>query len=247
MVSGLMEMPMNFTSEVLDDLRSLPCLSGLGNNDLAVMGEMTRIREIERNEALFEESEPAKFFFVLKTGTVKLYKTSTEGRELIIKIMGPGDYFCCAPLCTGGNYMVRGIALEKSTLIVIPSQTFLTVLRDSVGKTGWKIISTLCKRVHYLSGLLEDLAFKDVEKRVMTTLLSLSDKAPDQDGFVSLQVSHQEVASMTGTVREVVSRTMSKLKKEGIVTHTSVKGFTIDRGRLRVRMDRQSALSSLHM
>ena len=83
---------------------------------------------------------------------------ASEGRELIIKIMGPGDYFCCAPLCSGGNYMVRGIALEDSTLIVIPSQTFMTVLRNSVGETGWKIISGLCKRIHYLSGLLEDLA-----------------------------------------------------------------------------------------
>lgn len=247
MLSDLKEMPMNATSEVLDDLRSLPCLSGLGNRDIAVMGEMTRIREIDRSEALFEESEPAKFFFVLKTGTVKLYKTSQEGRELIIKIMGPGDYFCCAPLCTGGNYMVHGIALEKSTLIVIPSQTFMAVLRNTVGETGWKIISTLCKRVHYLSGLLEDFAFKDVEKRVITTLLSLSDQTPDQDGLVSLQVSHQAVASMTGTVREVVSRTMSKMKKEGIITHTSVKGFTIDRGKLRRLMARQSSLSSLRM
>ena len=236
---------MNPAVDVLDDLRALPCLSGLGKNDLAVMGEMTRIREIDKNEAVFEEAEPAKFFFVLKTGTVKLYKTSSEGRELVIKIMGPGDYFCCAPLCSGGSYMVRGVALENSTIIVIPSQTFMTVLRNSVGETGWKIISGLCKRIHYLSGLLESLAFKDVEKRIIAVLMTLSDRTSEQDGLVPLQISHQELASMTGTVREVVSRTMSKLKKEGIIVHTSVKGFTIDRGKLKDLAERQSSFDAL--
>ena len=238
---------MNPVSEILDDLRSLPCLSGLGKDDLAVMGEMSRIRDVGKNETIFEESDPAKFFFVLKTGTVKLYKTSQEGREFIIKIMGPGDYFCCAPLCAGGNYMVRGIALEDSSLIVIPSQTFMAVLRNTVNETGWRIISGLCKRIHYLSGLLEDLAFKDVEKRVMTTLLTLSGQIPQEDDFISLQLSHQDVASMTGTVREVVSRTMSKLKKEGVITQTSGKGFTVDRGRLSKLMDKQSSIPSLRM
>jgi CRP/FNR family transcriptional regulator len=178
---------------------------------------------------------------------VKLYKTSREGRELIIKIMGPGDYFCCAPLCAGGNYMVRAIALEDTTLIVIPSGTFIKALRNAVTEVGWRIISGLCKKIHYLSGLLEDLAFKDVEKRVMTTLLTLSSQIPQQNGFISFQLSHQDVASMTGTVREVVSRTMSKLKKEGVITHSSVKGFTIDRGRLSTLVDKQSTVPSLRL
>lgn len=233
--------------EIIDDLRSLPCLSGLGKDDLVSMGEMTRIKEISKNEAIFEESDPVRFFFVVKTGTVKLYKTSREGRELIIKIMGPGDYFCCAPLCAGGNYMVRAIALEDTTLIVIPSGTFMKALRNTVTEVGWRIISGLCKKIHYLSGLLEDLAFKDVEKRVMTTLLTLSSQIPQQNGFISLQLSHQDVASMTGTVREVVSRTMSKLKKEGVITHSSVKGFTIDRGRLSTLVNRQSSVPSLRL
>ena len=238
---------MNAVSEVLDDLRSLPCLSSLGKDDLLVMGEFSKIREFGKNEVIFEESDPVKFFFVLKTGTVKLYKTSQEGRELIIKIMGPGDYFCCAPLCAGGNYMVRAIALEDTSLIVIPSKAFTQALRNTVSETGWRIISGLCNKIHYLSRLLEDLAFKDVEKRVITTLLTLSSQTPQKDGFISLQLSHQDVASMTGTVREVVSRTMSKLKKEGVITNTSVKGFTIDRGRLSMLVKKQSTLPALRM
>jgi CRP/FNR family transcriptional regulator, cyclic AMP receptor protein len=238
---------MNSGQEILDDIRALPCLSGFGKDDLFTIGEMTKIKEIGRNEAVFEEAEPAKFFFVLKTGTIKLYKTSQEGRELIIKIMGPGDYFCCAPLCSGGSYMVRAIALEDSTLITIPSQTFMTVLRSTVSETGWRIILGLCNKIHYLSRRLEDLAFKDVEKRVIATLLTLSGQIHQEDDFISLQVSHQDVASMTGTVREVVSRTMSKLKKEGVITHTSVKGFTIDRGRLSKLAGRLSSVPSLRL
>jgi CRP/FNR family transcriptional regulator len=143
--------------------------------------------------------------------------------------------------------MVGAIALDDSSLIVIPSETFKEVLRSAVSETGWKIISGLCNKIHYLSGLLEDLAFKDVEKRVITTLMTLAGEVSPKESFISLQLSHQDVASMTGTVREVVSRTMSKLKKAGVITHSSVKGFTIDRGRLSKLMDKQSSVSSLRL
>jgi CRP/FNR family transcriptional regulator len=230
---------MNPLTEVLDGLRSFPCLSGLGKDDLLFMGKLTKIKKINRNEVLFEETDQAKFFFVLKSGTVKLYKTSQEGRELVIRIMGLGDYFCCAPLCSGGYYMVRAIAIEDTTLIVIPSEAFINALRNTVSETGWKIITGLCNKIYFMSSLIEDLAFKDVEKRVMATLLTLSSQMPQQGELISFQLSHQDVASMTGTVREVVARTMSKLKKEGVVTHTSVKGFTIDRARLSMLLNKQ--------
>ncbi len=196
------------------------------------MEQMARLKRISKNNILFEESEPVKFFFIVKQGTIKLYKTSKKGRELIVRIMNSGDYFCCAPLYTGGKYFVGAIAVEDSLLVTIPAEDFKKALRNEMTETGWKIISGLCNKIRYLSTLVEDITFKDVEERVITTLLRLAEERAPNAKVASLQLTHQDIASMTGTVREVVSRAMSRLKKEGVIVDSNVKGFKLDKERL---------------
>lgn len=210
----------------------LPCLSGLRDKELLTISRLARIRDADKDEVIFKEAEPAEFFFTLRKGTVKLYKTSEEGRELTVKIMRPGDYFCCAPFYSGGKHYVGANTVERSTLIVIPAKDFKEKLREEVGETGWKIIAGLCSKIRYLSGLVEDLTFKDVEARVVGTLLRLADERHTDSNIVSLDLTHQDIASMTGTVREVVSRTISRLKKDGIISNGHGKGFNIDRYKL---------------
>jgi CRP/FNR family transcriptional regulator len=223
---------MNPYSEIVHDLRLLPCLSGLAGEEISFMEQMARPRKVPKGIVLFEEEEAVEFFFIVKQGAVKLYKTSKEGRELIVKIMGPGDYFCCAPLYAGGKYFVGAVALEDSLLITIPAEDFKKTLRSEVTEMGWKVISGLCNKIRYLAKLVEDLTFKDVEERVILTLAQLAeDRAPDTR-VASLQLTHQDIASMTGTVREVVSRAMSRLKKEGVIIDSTVKGFRIDKEKL---------------
>jgi CRP/FNR family transcriptional regulator len=223
---------MNSVSEINHDLRILPCLSGLGDDDLAIIGRRAELKRITRNDVLFSESDPVRFFFVLRTGAVKLFKTSKDGRELIIRTMKPGDYFCCAPLFDGERSLANAVAVEDSTLIVIPSDKFKEMLCGSVGEIGLKVIVSLCAKIKHLSSLVEDLTFKDVEHRVLMTLLSLSEERSPKENVVALSVSHHDIASMTGTVREVVSRVMSRLKKEGIITESSIRSFKIDKERL---------------
>lgn len=216
----------------MQDLRILPCLSGLRDKELSTISRLARIRNTGKDEVIFKESEPAEFFFALRKGTVKLYKTSEEGRELTVKIMRPGDYFCCAPLYSGGKHYVGANTVERSTLIVIPAKDFKEKLREEVGETGWKIIVSLCSKIRYLSGLVEDLTFKDVEARVVGALLRLADERHTDSNIVSLNLTHQDIASMTGTVREVVSRTISRLKTDGTILNGYGKGFKIDRYKL---------------
>lgn len=221
------------TPDMLDDLRALPCLSGLKNDDLSVIGEQVHLRTFLKNEILFRESDPASFLFVVRTGKIKLYKTSSEGRELSIKIMGPHEYFCCAPLYLDGKYPVSASAKEDSTVVSIPAKDFKDLIGISVNSVGLKIISGLCNRIKYLSGLVENLSFKDVEQRILMTILRLSEEKAPKDNLVSLSISHQDIASITGTVREVVSRTMSKLKKKGIIVDSSIKSFRINKNMLK--------------
>ncbi len=220
---------MTQVSEIGIDLRRLPCLSGLKEEDLASIGEMAVLKTVSRNEVLFEESEPMRSFFIVRNGAVKLYKTSSEGRELIVKIIGRGDYFCCAPIYAGGSYFVSAKAVEDTSLIVIPADQFKEMLCSGLNEIGLRILSGLCSRIRYLSNLVEDLTFKDVEQRATTALLRLAEEKAPEDTIVSLKITHQDIASMSGTVREVVSRIMSRLKKEGVITDSSIRGFKLNK------------------
>ncbi|MFN3479324.1 MAG: Crp/Fnr family transcriptional regulator [Thermodesulfovibrionales bacterium] len=217
--------------DVLPELRLLPCLSGLKDNDLDIIMRMARVKRFKKNEVIFEETENARFFFIIITGSVKLYKTSPQGKELLIRIMKQGDYFCCAPLYCG-TYHVNAMTMDESTLIVIPSEKFKELISGGVGGVGLKIISSLCSRVRYLSDLVENITFKSVEDRIILCLLKMAEEKETVEDIVNVSVTHQDLASMTGTVREVVSRTMSRLKKEGVVLESTARGFKIKKSGL---------------
>lgn len=230
---------MESLSEVARDLHMFPCLSGLKAEDLALIEELSRVRSIPRNAVLFLESDPAESFFIIRNGSIKLYKTSREGRELIMKIMKAGDYFCCAPVCEKRTYYVSAVALEDSVLITIPAEDFRCRLLGGISPVGMKMLGSLCSRIRYLSGLVEDLTFKDVEHRVLIALLRLAEEKMSPYNIVPLSYTHQDIASLTGTVREVVSRVMLRLKKEKVIVESSIKGFRIDKARLTKYLDRK--------
>jgi CRP/FNR family transcriptional regulator, cyclic AMP receptor protein len=220
------------TPEVIDDLRVIPCLSGLNRQDLTAIQSMANLRTVPRNSDLFFEGDPVDFFFVVKDGLVKLYKGSQDGRELLIRRMGPGDYFCCAPLYTTGMHYVSGRAVKESVLVMLPAAEFKCLMSGGVSEMGQRMIRSLCSRIRYLSELVEDLTFKNVEQRIMITLWRVAEESLPSDPVVHLSITHHDIASMIGTVREVVSRTMLKLKKEGIIAETGMKGFKVDKEKL---------------
>ncbi|RJQ43701.1 MAG: Crp/Fnr family transcriptional regulator [Nitrospiraceae bacterium] len=223
---------MSTVSPIITELRTLPCLSALKEEELYSLGGHSHTKKFQKNDTLFLEDDPVHSLFVVKTGRIKLFKTSFNGKELIIKIMRPDEYFCCAPVYCDKVHPVSAAALEDSEILVIPVKDFKAMLNSSVSETGLRIISGLCSRIKYLSGLLEDISFKDVEHRILMLLLRLAEeKAPEAD-IVLLTITHQDIAAMTGTVRVVVSRTMSKLKKEKIIVDSTIKGFTLDKARL---------------
>lgn len=223
---------MNYAPKRIQDLRIFPCLSRLSDKDLAIIGKKAELRTVDKNAVLFFESDPVKFFFILKEGSIKLSKFSKNGKELIIRIMKPEDYFCCTPLLTGGKSLVNANATDDSTLITIPGDYFKKILFNGTNEIGIKIIRTLCSKIEYLSHIVEDLAFKDVEHRIIISLLKLAEERFPNNNESTLKITHQILASMSGTVREVVSRTLLKLKKKRVITDTTVRGISVNKEKL---------------
>lgn len=230
---------MSFSGAVLDELRVIPCLSSLREQDLSVITEISTVRNIPKNSMLFLEAEPVESFFIVRSGAIRLFKSSEEGRELTVRVMKEGDYFCCAPIYGSGKYYVNAVTLEDSVLITIPADDFKRLFMGGMSEIGMKMIASLCARIRFLSNLVEDLTFKDVEQRVVVALLRLAEEKMGEGNLVTLSLTHQDIASLIGTVREVVSRVMLKLKREKIIVESSIKGFTIDKARLIQYLERR--------
>ncbi|GAB4389335.1 MAG: Crp/Fnr family transcriptional regulator [Thermodesulfovibrionales bacterium] len=220
------------SSDVTSDLRAFPCLSSLDDEEIGVIERMARRRSFSKGETLFSESDPVEFFYTVKSGAIKLFKTSEEGRELTVRIMGPNDFFCCAPLYASGRHFVSASAVVDSEIVTLPADGFKAALFKGMSDTGMRIINGLCGKIKYLSNLLEEITFKGVEQRVLVTLLRLADEEARGGPTATLSFTHQDIAAFTGTVREVVSRIMLKLKREGVIVDSSARGFTVDRARL---------------
>ncbi len=216
---------------IVKELKVLPCLSLLTEEDLERIGNGLEIKNIKKNDVIFSEAEPVRDIFIVKKGSVKLYKTSSDGRELIIRIMKEGDYFCCAAALSGERYFVSASAIEDSVVVTLSLHLFKKRLFGNIDPLTMKLIKGLCNRIRYLSSVVEELTFMNVEQRIGNLLFRFAEECGGGDE-VELSLTHQEIASMVGTVREVVSRVMSRFKKEGIILDSNVKGFRVSKERL---------------
>ncbi|HBH62161.1 MAG TPA: hypothetical protein DDX85_10585 [Nitrospiraceae bacterium] len=213
-------------------LKSIPCLASLEQANLSKLEKKANLKRIRKQGWLFRETDALKSFFIVTSGAIKLFKTSEEGRELLIQIMEKGDHFCFAPMYLGKEYLVNAQAMEESYVIMINAPDVKSILEDETGVFARKIISALCRKVDHLSKMIEDLAFNDIEQRISRALLKMIVVSNQTDNMVSLDMSHRDIASITGTVREVVSRVIKKLKKNDIVVETGVRHIKVNRDKL---------------
>ncbi len=217
--------------DITAQLRNLYCLNLLEEESLLRIAEVARKRVLFREEALFEEGEEVGYLYMVCSGSIKLFKVSPEGRELIIRVVNAGDLFGCESLFHEDRYLMSAVALEESEVIRMPAERFKEVFISESGPAGLRLLESLSTCIQQLVGLIDNLAFKDVELRILDKLYEFTSHAPLSD-TVTLRLTHQDIASLVGTVREVVSRTMSKLKSKGVVVESTVRGFRVDRARL---------------
>jgi CRP/FNR family cyclic AMP-dependent transcriptional regulator len=226
---------------ITDDinLKLIPCLSSLGPEYLKKLEQKANIRKIRKKGMIFREADSVRSFFIVRSGIVKLFKTSEEGRELLIEVMEKGDHFCFAPMFLGNAFTVNAQAIEESEIIMMEADVFKSIIDHDTGALGKKMISALCRKVEHLSRIIEDLAFNDIEQRISGSILKMIVAGGRTDNIVTLKISHRDIASITGTVREVVSRVIKKFKENGIVVDSGVRHMKVDRTRLMSFMENE--------
>ena len=207
-------------------LARVPLFSGLTEAELGYLVERAVPRHYSPGEMVFSEGEPCAGLYVVERGHIRIFKTSAAGREQVLTIDGPGSSVAEIPVFDGGPYPASGAAVDHATLLFIGKQDF-QALCLAHPQVALKVLRMVGARLRRLVGIIEELSFTTVRHRLVSLLFRLAEREGRKtaEGVeFSLPASHQELASQIGTVRELVSRNLSRLQAEGLVR---VEGRTV--------------------
>ena len=209
------------TAAVTTDLTVLsraPIFADLSEEELAALARRTVSNHVKAGELLFAEGDPCQGFFIVESGEVKIFKTAVTGREQILTVERPGDSVAELPVFDGGPYPASAMAVAESTLLFISKRDFRAVVLEHP-EVALKVLKTVGLRLRRLVGLIEELSFTTVRSRLVTLLVRLvrTEGQPTERGMELTLPPNQELASNIGTVRELISRNISRLQVEGLI------------------------------
>jgi len=198
--------------------RQVPILAGLSETELQFLVERAVPRTYAKGEMIFTEGDPCAGLFIIESGHVRIFKSSASGREQVLTVEGPGNSVAELPLFDGGNYPASTAAADDARVYFISKQDFhsLCLVHPQV---PLKVLKVVGARLRKLVGIIEELSFTTVRSRLISVLLRLAQSGKKARGGTEIQLppSNQELASEIGTVRELVSRNLSRLQAEGLI------------------------------
>jgi CRP-like cAMP-binding protein len=172
-----------------------------------------KIKSIKKKSELFSEGDTPMNIFFIKSGSIKVFQSHPDGKELITNIYNANDFFGFEPILDGDNYHESAIAMQDSEVIAIPRHDFITLLQ-SHPDVSKGFISLLCKKVAEKEKQLLHLAYNSVRQRTAEALLKVSGL---KDHNENIQISREDLAKIVGTASESVIRVLSDFKDEGLI------------------------------
>ena len=200
-------------------LAKVSLFSGLTESELAFLSQRAVPRHFAAGESVFSEGEACTGLYVVESGHIRIFKSSADGREQVLSIDGPGSSVAELPVFDGGNYPASVTAVDDATLLFVSKQDFQSLCLTHP-QVALKVLRVVGARLRRLVGIIEELSFTTVRHRLAAFLLRLArtEGRRTTDGVeVTLPVSNQELASQIGTVRELVSRNLSRFQSEGML------------------------------
>lgn len=211
-------------------LKNIPLFSELNTGQLEQITHISKLEKYSKNKLLFLEGDSYRGFYIMLEGSVKIYKTSPEGKEVILHIIKPTFPFADVPLFEGGSYPANAQTLEDSIILFIAKDEFMNLILKNP-EIIIKITAGFAKRLRLMGNQLEDITLKEVSNRLAKYILDEvkrngTDKLPEP--FLKLTISKSTIASLLGTITETLSRTFKKLQNENVIQVEGKKIFVTD-------------------
>lgn len=207
-------------------LRQVPLFEGLDDEQLDAIALVTITRRFDKHQVIILAEEEGDALFIISSGQVKVSIVSEDGREVILSLLGTGSVFGELSLLDGKPRSANVVATENTDLYMLRRSDFLQLVYK-VPQIAVGLLAELAARLRKTDRKIGGLALLDVTSRISETLLQLADEhgtETDDGVLLKSRPTHQQIANMSGTTRETVSRVLKRLEKQGYI---STEGRTI--------------------
>jgi len=184
------------------------------NEALSDLSENREIRNYQKKDIVYESGKTARWLFYVVSGSVKVIQTNDFGKELITHIYKPGQFFGYNSLISNVAYFNTAITIEDAKIKLIPKEDFSKLLfnqRDFAAK----FIKLMASNVEETEQHLIDMAYSSVRYKVARAILDCLDPNEETN---TITMSRDDLASLAGTAKETLIRTLSDFKKEGFLS-----------------------------
>jgi len=197
------------------DLARVPLFADLKKKEINAIADGAIIRSFPKNTIIIHEGDTSDSLYIILSGRVKVFVSDDNGREVILAVQGPGEYFGELALVDEMPRSASVLTMVQSKFCIITKSIFDSCLTSNPA-IALKLLKTQTLRVRRLTNNVKNLALLDVYGRVARALLNLA--TPHDDMMViEHKVTHQDLAKMVGASREMVSRIMKDLTTGGYI------------------------------
>jgi CRP/FNR family cyclic AMP-dependent transcriptional regulator len=203
----------------IDLIRRVPLFATLSEAEFKSLENIFQVKNFRKNQIIFLEEETGNYMYIVLTGKVKVTKSTAGGKESILAIHQPGDFFGEMALLDGKTSPATVSAMEDCRIAIIFNADFQRLLMSNE-KVVRQIVQVLCSRLRSVWSQIQDLSYSTADDRIRAGILQLSRKHGVQDArgiIIDLKITHQELAELVGTSRETVTRTLARLQKKGVL------------------------------
>ena len=219
-----------------DNLDRIPLLNILSGADRRrVLRELTET-QYGKGDLIFREGDPTEYFHIVKEGTVKCVKSTPDGKECALKMLMPGDFFCCdAAAFDGSSHPGTALPMGDVRILRMSKKAYFDMLRRSPD-AAMEVIKYLGHRLNEAQEQAKVLALDRADQRLASLLVDLATRSgvKDPQGIrLSMRLTRQDMANMVGTTTETTIRIMSRFKRDRLVSGTAKRLVILDLPRLK--------------
>lgn len=221
-------------TELAAKLAQFPLFTGQNPEMLDKIAAVAQLRRYQRGQSVFCEGDAGNGFYMVSKGRVKIFKLSSEGKEQILHVFGPGEPFGEATAFEGIPFPASAEALQESEAVFFHRDRFVALIRKDP-TLALTMLAVLSRRLKKFTVMIEHLSLRDVPGRLAAYLLLLRER---QGGANELDLDLRKglLASLLGTIPETLSRILARMSSHGLI-HVDGSRITILDG------DRMEALA----
>lgn len=196
-------------------LASVPVLASVPQADLVALAAKARRHRYVPGEIIFQRDDSGTALHVVERGRVQIVLPSSEGEEMIVATLGPGEFFGDLSLLDGAPRSASAVAAEITCTLVVQRDHFVSWLESRPAAVR-AVTAALAGRLRRTDEMLADIAFLDVETRLCKKLVALCQSRCHEDAH-TVRITQEQLAATLGVTRECVNKHLRHLRARGLV------------------------------